>query len=369
MAMSAVRGQFGLTLMVSHACNLRCAYCYTGAKFNSHMPAEIGLAAIHRAFASLASGGRLDLSFFGGEPLIESARILDWMHLSRNCAEAQGKQVCFNLTTNGTITHSDAWRVMMSDDLDLAVSFDGSPEIHNRHRRDPQGHESAGVVEGTLRRLIDAGKPVRVNAVIRPDTLEHLPDGLIHMYELGVRQIDLSLDLWTKWTAGDGHRLEKVVDWAAKLWRGWLPDFALNWFDIKAGALGQLPSLHPDSRCGFGEGEVSVAPSGRLYPCERLIGEDTADNPWGLPGNVWLGVDFLDLKAPCFEKCATCSTCALNPVCDTGCRCSNFIRSGDANRPDGLLCLLNKAVSKAVSEALQAVPQYLDCVAPSKEIP
>ena len=25
--------QFGLTLLVNHACNLRCAYCYTGEKF------------------------------------------------------------------------------------------------------------------------------------------------------------------------------------------------------------------------------------------------------------------------------------------------------------------------------------------------
>ena len=91
--MSAARHQFGLTLMVNHACNLRCTYCYTGGKFNAPMPARIALAAIDRALASLATSGRLELSFFGGEPLIESARILEWMDYARSRAEADGKRV------------------------------------------------------------------------------------------------------------------------------------------------------------------------------------------------------------------------------------------------------------------------------------
>src|SRR5690349_3802557 len=78
-AMDALLQRFGLTLMVNHACNLRCNYCYTGAKFSAPMKAEIGTAAIERALRSLRPGGRLDLSFFGGEPLLESARILGWM--------------------------------------------------------------------------------------------------------------------------------------------------------------------------------------------------------------------------------------------------------------------------------------------------
>ena len=351
--MSALRPQFGLTLMVNHACNLRCTYCYTGGKFNAPMPARIALAAINRALASLVTSGRLELSFFGGEPLIESARILEWMDYARSRAQADGKQVRFNVTTNGTVTHRDAWRVMMSNDLDVAVSFDGSPEMHDRHRRDAQGQGSAAAVEATLRQLIDSGKQVRVNAVVRPDTLDQLPDGLIYLHDLGIRQVDLSLDLWTAWTVGDGRRLEHVINRAAELWRAWLPEFALNWFDVKAGVLAGIPFLHADTRCSFGDGEISVAPSGRLYPCERLIGEDRPGHPLCLPGHVMDGNDFLGFKVTPFKTCDACSDCILNPVCDTGCRCSNFVRSGDVNRPDGLLCILNKATAAAVNEALQ----------------
>ena len=344
--------RFGLTLMVNHACNLRCTYCYTGAKFSSPMPSDIAFASINRGFASLDHGGQLNLSFFGGEPLLESARILDWMAHSREQAKASGKRVGFNLTTNGTITSREAWLVMTNDELDLTVSFDGNPEIHDRNRRDVFGRGSSAAVEHTLRQLLESGRKVRVNVVIRPETLEQLPNGLIYLHNLGVRSVDLSLDLWTRWTAADGLRLEKAVARAAQLWRDWLPEFGLNWFDAKVGDLANLPRTHEDTRCGFGDGEIAVAPSGRLYPCERLIGEDRPDHPLRLPGNALEGRDFLCFAVAPINDCAACSSCALNAACDSDCRCSNFVRTGNVNRPDGLLCMLNKATARAVHEVL-----------------
>ena len=72
-----MHAHFGLTLVVNHACNLRCTYCYTGDKFGRPMPLEIGRKAIGRAVSSLSPSGTLDLAFFGGEPLIEADLILD----------------------------------------------------------------------------------------------------------------------------------------------------------------------------------------------------------------------------------------------------------------------------------------------------
>jgi radical SAM protein with 4Fe4S-binding SPASM domain len=94
-----------------------------------------------------------------------------------------------------------------------------------------------------------------------------------------------------------------------------------------------------------------VAPSGRLYPCERLIGEDRPDQPLRLPGNALEGTDFLD-PTTSFTRCSPCNRCELAFACDTTCRCSNFIRTGDVNQPDGLLCLLNKAAARATANAL-----------------
>ena len=343
---------FALCLVVNHACNLRCSYCYAGAKFQAPMPLETGMTAIRRGLHTLRPGGQLDLGFFGGEPLLECSHVAEWMRYARGVALGSDKSVRFNLTTNGTITHPDAWRLLMTEDLELAVSFDGSPEIHDRHRRDAHGHCTARQVEATVRRLIQSCKAFHVVAVVRPDSLSEMPDGLRYLHALGVRSVTLSLDLWASWTAGDGVRLQAFVNSAADLWRSWLPDFSLNWFDMKAGQLAHLPFSEENTRCSFGSGEIAVAPSGRLYPCERLVGEDHPEHPLRLPGNALEGNDFLNHAPTPFAPSASCSRCALAPACDTTCRCSNFVRTGDVNRPDGLLCILNKSTADAVTRIL-----------------
>jgi uncharacterized protein len=347
--------QFAVTLMVNHACNLRCSYCYTGAKFNSAMPWEIGVAGIDCALTSTAESGLLEVAFFGGEPLVESGWILKWMQYARVAAENSGRRVRFSLTTNGTINNPEAWQVMRTRDLELAVSYDGSPEMHDRHRIDSAGRQTAHLVEATIRRLLSEGRELMVNAVVRPDTVDPLQAGLEYLHEMGVQHVNLSLDLWTPWTVSDGKRLEQGVALAGELWARWLPGFSINWFDAKAAELAGLKSTEESVRCGFGAGEIAIAPSGNLYPCERIIGEDRSDNPLRLPGHVLDENDFLNYSPPPLSRCDPCSQCALASICDTGCRCSNFVRTGGVNRPDGLLCRLNKATTLATATALARI--------------
>ena len=351
--MSAAFTQFAVTLMVNHACNLRCSYCYTGAKFSSPMPYQIGVAAIDAALRSTADSGRMELSFFGGEPLLEAAQILKWMNYARTTADRAHKQVRFSVTTNGTITTPDAWQVMRAEDLDLTISYDGSPEAHNRHRIDSSGRSTAHLVESTLRKLLSENQHVMVNAVVRPDTLAALPSGLKYLWNLGAVHVNLSLDLWTTWLPADALNLEACIDELADLWLLHLPSGSLSWFDVKAAELMGLPS-EETVRCSFGAGEVAVAPSGNLYPCERLIGEDRPENPLRLPGHVLSQTDFLHFAPHPFARCAPCSQCALSSMCNTDCRCSNFIRTGNPNKPDGLLCRLNKAVSRSTARVLSS---------------
>jgi uncharacterized protein len=302
------------------------------------MTFEIGAAAIVRAFESLGPGGRLNLGFFGGEPMLEAERILEWMNWARDESQRSGKPINFNLTTNGTIGSAPAWEIMLAEDVDLAVSFDGNPAIHDRHRRTSRNEPTAAAVERTLRRVLKESKTFTTVIVVRPDNLQEVPDALEYLHAMGVRHANLSLDLWTHWTVQDGKRLDDLVVRLAEKWFRWLPEFSLNWFDTKISELAHLPHTEPTIRCGFGAGEIAVAPSGRLYPCERVVGEDSADNP-------------LRSTAP-FSRCTPCSECALNFACDTFCRCSNFIRTGDVNRPDALLCMLNKSTAQATAAVL-----------------
>jgi len=341
---------FGLVLMVNHACNLRCDYCYTGAKFQRAMPIAIGCKAIDRAAALLRRGGVLELGFFGGEPLLEAQRIREFIAHAEAAAQPKAINLQLSLTTNGTQATGAAWEIMLRQDLDLAVSCDGIRRAHDKHRRGLDGRATSHAVLLTMQKLLEAGKEFRVVLVVRPDTLDALPEGIEFLLERGVRRFEPSRDLWARWSNADAPRLERAIARCARIWRAALPEISLSWFDEKAALLSKA-LMNGTARCGFGDGQIAVAPSGNLYPCERLIGEDSPANQMRLPGHVGVGADFLSMSRAAPRSAAECGVCEMQSLCGTTCRCSNCIRTGNVAEPDGLLCLLNQVCLRETARA------------------
>jgi uncharacterized protein len=245
------------------------------------------------------------------------------------------------VTTNGTVTRDKAWQIMMLPNLDLAVSIDGHPQTHDRNRIFSNGHGSSGKVLKTISRLIDAGKDFKAVTVVRPDTERTLDDEILYLRSLGIRRIELSLDIWTQWDARARSYLEDMIGRCATLWVDGLPEFGLNWFDDKAAMLTSGVEI-PACRCGFGKGDISVAPSGRLYPCERLIGDDNGLNTTRLDGDVFDGENFLFGPIQDVRTAEACLTCGIKDACNTSCGCCNYFRSGQIGEPDNLLCMFNQ---------------------------
>ncbi len=343
--------RFGLVLMVTHACNLRCSYCYAGRKTALTMPEPVGRKAIDRAIASLAPGGTLELGFFGGEPLLECELVESLMAHARKQTTAAGAGLTLSLTTNATVVGPEAWALMTSPDLELAVSCEGLPETHDRHRTSLGGNGTSGQVLATIQRLVDAGRDFRVVMVVRPDTMAALPEGIRYLRDRGVRHIEPSLDVWARWTEDDIARLEAAIAKCARIWRDGLPHHSIGWFDEKAAQLARLETA-PTARCGFGHGELAVAPSGRLYPCERLIGDDDEGDPMAMPGHALDGDDFMGTDDPPARSHTSCDACTMVGMCNTFCRCSNYVRTGDVRTPDRLLCAWNQACLTGTAETL-----------------
>ncbi|MBN1491755.1 MAG: 4Fe-4S cluster-binding domain-containing protein, partial [Phycisphaerae bacterium] len=114
--------RYALVLTITQNCNMGCTYCYAGRKTNQTMPDTVARKAIDRAIASVDQGGTLDLGFFGGEPLLEASRIKSLIAYARSRTEAAGIHLALTMTTNGTITHAQAWSIMTLPDLSLAIS-------------------------------------------------------------------------------------------------------------------------------------------------------------------------------------------------------------------------------------------------------
>ncbi|MBI5725275.1 MAG: radical SAM protein [Planctomycetes bacterium] len=344
-------GIFELTLVVTANCTMRCTYCYAGGARRSVMDESLGRQSIDRALRSMSPKGRLELGFFGGEPLLEAELVGAFIDYARRRAAPKDQTVEVSITTNGTATTESAWKVMMDGGVQIAVSCDGTAGTHDRHRKLAGGKGSWKIVEAAIRRLVKEGKDATVVMVLRPDTVADLPAGLAAIRDMGIKFVSPSLDLWTQWRPEDIANLGQAVAKAADLWKPAGGGFGIGWFDDMSSRLAGLESA-PCARCAFGAGQIAVSTAGNLYPCERLIGRDADDNPHRLAGHATRGEDFLGYRPVPLRADAACRECTISLACSTYCRCSNLVRTGDVARPDRLLCELNKAVFKEVSRIL-----------------
>ena len=92
-------------------------------------------------------------------------------------------------------------------------------------------------------------------------------------------------------------------------------------------------------RCGFGSAELAVAPSGNLYPCERVVGED--DGGELCLGNVRDGFDEVKrfgILAARGNRDEECADCELGARCMNWCGCVNYGTTGQINSTGGFVC-------------------------------
>lgn len=105
-------------------------------------------------------------------------------------------------------------------------------------------------------------------------------------------------------------------------------------------------------KCGFGLNEVAVAASGNLYPCERIVGDDT--NEELRIGNVFDGFDetrrnrIVACRGNIVEECRDCP---LRERCMNWCGCINYATTGAVNQVAGIVCHHEQMAIQAADEA------------------
>lgn len=331
-----------LSLVLTHACDLACEYCYTGRKFDRALPLDLGRRAIDRALRSVETGGALELSLFGGEPLLawDLGRALV-EHAHARAAEA-GVRLLPHLTTNGT--HLDA---RVADEaaalgVNLALSLDGLPEVHDAARPRRGGRPSSDAALAALDLLVGLRLPFKVVSVVRPASVDRLAEGARFLVARGAAHLVPTLDVSAAWTQADLPRLRAAVRGLREL-AAERPRVRIDWLDAKAWSLEHGAVA---GGCGVGAGEVAVAPSGRLYPCERLVVEDPEPRGGPLASGHVLDGDgpFADAGRRARPADASaCGACATRPHCHNACACANLARTGALDGPDGLICTLEQA--------------------------
>lgn len=350
-----------LTLFVEHQCNLRCTYCYNGTKFNRTMPWEVAEKAI-RAALSKPPGPVFDLSFFGGEPLIRLDLVRQCVDLAASLLPAFAPQPRLRvlMNTNGTLIDDDALALLRPNpswQSTVFVSLDGTREVHDQHRVRVDGTGSYDDVVAGIRRMLDAGISVVVMAVVGTKTARLVGESLRSFLSLGVRNVTFNIDYRDAWDDGSiadlRVGLREAGDVMLDVFRaGSAPLVDPIHTKILSHMTGGLPCA---SRCTL-DNEVAVAPSGRLYPCAQMIGEDDSDRLVIGDVDTWIDrarVEKLQKAKNAVEP--VCAPCAVRERCQSHCGCRHLALTGELGRIDAVLCETELAMIEEADRVAQTL--------------
>lgn len=355
-----------LSLILTHDCNLRCRYCYTGQKSARFMPMAVASRALELG-CELARDDALFVSLFGGEPLLDIEQVERVIEEARAVTSRHRKALLLSVSTNGTLLDEVRLRLLRRAGVHVQLSLDGDREAHDLNRRFVDGRSSYAAVSAAVPALRAAQIPFTVVAVVTPGTARGLGRSLAAMVELGATRISFSPEVRTRWDdAACGDFEAGVRD---------LADVAMSL--LAAGRDVCVEPLHakimtrvvPGDRqpvlCTFGVHEIAVSPAGRLYPCDRLVRED--DDARVCIGDVATGIDAVRRDRLLTSRNATdpeCAGCSLRTRCRHFCGCVNLDSSGDPARPSPLVCwmercFITEADRIAATLYARGAPQFL----------
>ncbi len=318
-----------LSLAVAQKCNLGCTYCYAqegsfGGTAKS-MTWDVAKAAVERLFEEARAGERVNLSFMGGEPLVNRDLIQSAAQLAVELAQAKGAKVGFGITTNGTLLTPDDGNFFERYGFAVTVSLDGVGAVHDRLRPFKSGNGSYDRIVANLKPLLSQQRRMQVSArvTVTPQNL-NLRETLEQLIEMGFHSVGFSPMLSSptgraQMEAADlDIMLEQMIDCGREFERQTIAGERYPFSNLTLAMQQIHRGTHRPYPCGAGAGYMGVSADGNLSACHRFV-----DDEAGLMGdlnngldrqrqNQWLADRQVDRQEPC-------KSCWARYLCGGGC--------------------------------------------------
>ncbi len=341
------------TFHLTHHCNLRCTYCYTGEKLPvamTYKTIDDSIAFIENELKTLETN-RLHITFFGGEPLIEKEKIF---YIIGEFSKKENIDVSYRMSTNGTLLSEDLIKQLYDNNVFVSLSVDGHPDIHDTHRVDAGGKPTSHKVVKAADMMLCHNPATNVTCVLSPDTAYQLCESVDYIFNLGFRYITTTLDYSADWQLEHFAILKKSYQKLSK----WYVDkmlknerFYLSFFDERIRSRTYKP-IAASERCQIGTKQFSIAPNGELYPCIQFV--KTKAIPEFMIGHVREGFDAAcqnHLYQQSEKEKPECNGCKLEARCSKWCSCINFMSTGRIDKASPIVCYNEKILIEIVDKA------------------
>ncbi|HLJ89307.1 MAG TPA: radical SAM protein [Candidatus Angelobacter sp.] len=318
-----------LSLAVVQKCNLGCTYCYaqegTFGQEPRNMEHEVALNAVRLLFADATPGEKVNLTFLGGEPLLNRHLIHECTELGKSLSEATGVRITFSITTNGTLLTEEDGAFFEEHGFAVTISLDGVGETHDALRSYRGGRGSYQKIIANARPLLAMQRRMQVSArvTVTPKNLR-LRQTLDELLSLGFHSVGFSPMLHAPSGRDEMHAaslrdmLDQMIECGEEFERRTVRGERYAFANLATAIQEIHKGTHRPYPCGAGAGYFGVSAEGGLYACHRFVEDDKAyfgDVRQGLNPEAqahWLQERHVHTQSPC-------SGCWARYLCGGGC--------------------------------------------------
>jgi len=329
------------TINLTQNCNLACSYCFTYGKAEKRLPLKTGQKIIDFLFDNAEKSGskKIEISFWGGEPLLEWETLKDLVHYAEN--RKNGIEISFAGTTNGILLDEDRIKYLLEHQIFLMISLDGTEQTHDYYRKFKNGSGSHSLIMKNLEYVMKYWPIHKVRMSPYPENIDRFSIDVIYLVCHGVRKLMFSPVYEANWAEKAWQTWErecfKTVDFLSHMrTKGFLIDIE-HFRSYQSRDRSYWP-------CGAGRFYVGFDIDGAIFPCHRFC-KFGDERPWHekseVIGHVDYGITNWPFRSQFINFIPSCShkkDCFEKTSCHGGCFAVNYDLTGDIHRAPPQLC-------------------------------
>jgi len=357
-----------ITFIVTKDCQLACKYCYlVGKNSKERMTFDIAKAAVDYIFSHEMEFREESVSweFIGGEPFLEIDLIdklcdyikLEMYRLNHHWFDSYR----FSFSTNGLNYHTEKVQHFIKKNLShlsIGITIDGTKEKHdlNRIYKDNGLGQERGSYEDVAKNIplwLQQFPAGATKVTISSADIPYIKESVLHLYSLGIHQVDINCVFEDVWNEGDDKLFEKqLVELADEIIKSDLfKDYSCSFFDEMIGK--PMNSIAENQNwCGTGK-MLSIDATGNFYPCTRFAQYSLRSKEACIIGNVHDGINnnllrpFLTLDR-CTQSKQECIDCDVASGC-AWCQGENYdaAETSTIYQRSTAICKMHKARVRA----------------------
>lgn len=301
-------------LSLSSHCNLHCKYCYAAERVESKYP-PLTVDEYSKIIDDLCTfSGNITFTITGGEPLLNP----NWKDIAAHIK--QRKCELFLLSNGLLINDKNIDFIKRHCDL-VTLSIDGPTAATHSLTRGDNFHDVMRAVDLLEKNDVDYTLSMTVTR-LNIDQVEPMAN------KFGSR-----LNFAPLFPVSDIANDELSIT-GEQYYEALTSAFGVNPLSYCESSL-DLSRRHKNTKCAIGDNEISISPTGDVYPCQLLHLDQF------LAGNVHENsIINICRDSEVLKRCASlsvdnidkCRRCAVRYICGGACRARGFYETGDIAR-------------------------------------